>query len=44
MTPEIQAVVKLQSLDTRAAALQKEISALPKHVAEIETEMRLQNF
>src|SRR5262245_53151339 len=39
MTPEIQAVVKLQSLDTRAAALQKEISALPKHVADIEKKL-----
>jgi predicted nucleic acid-binding Zn-ribbon protein len=39
MTPEIQAVVKLQSLDTRATALQKEISALPKHVAEIEKKL-----
>ncbi|HYP13493.1 MAG TPA: C4-type zinc ribbon domain-containing protein [Bryobacteraceae bacterium] len=39
MTPEIRAVLKLQSLDQRAAALQKEILALPKHVAEIEKKL-----
>ena len=39
MTPEIQAVVKLQSLDERAAAFQKEIAALPKHVSEIEKKL-----
>ena len=39
MTSEISAVVKLQSLDTRAAAFQKEIAALPKHVAEIEKKL-----
>lgn len=39
MTPEIQAVLKLQSLDQRAAALQKEIDALPKHVAVIERKL-----
>jgi predicted nucleic acid-binding Zn-ribbon protein len=39
MTPEIQAVVKLQSLDERAAAFQKEIGALPKHVSEIEKKL-----
>lgn len=36
MTPELQAVLKLQLLDTRAAALQKEIESLPKQVAAIE--------
>jgi uncharacterized protein len=39
MTPEIQAVVKLQSLDERSAAYQREISALPKHVSEIEKKL-----
>ena len=39
MTPEISAVVKLQSLDTRAVAFQKEIATLPKHVAEIEKKL-----
>jgi uncharacterized protein len=39
MTPEIQAVVKLQSLDEKAASFQKEIAALPKHVAEIEKKL-----
>lgn len=39
MTPGIQAVLKLQSLDQRAAALQKEIDALPKQVAEIERKL-----
>src|SRR5688500_11589301 len=39
MTPEIQAVVKLQSLDERGAAYQKEIAALPKHVSEIEKKL-----
>lgn len=39
MTPDLQAVLKLQNLDTRAAALQKEIEALPKQVAEIEKKL-----
>ena len=39
MTPEIQAVLKLQTLDARAAAFQKEIEALPKQVAEIEKKL-----
>lgn len=39
MKPEIEAVVRLQSLDDRAAALQKEIAALPKHVTEIERKL-----
>lgn len=39
MTPEMQAVVRLQSLDTRAAELKKEIDALPKHVADIERKL-----
>lgn len=36
MHQEIQAVLHLQRLDGKAAALQKEIAALPKHVAVIE--------
>jgi uncharacterized protein len=36
MTPELQAVLKLQTLDSRAAALQKEIESLPKQVSAIE--------
>lgn len=39
MTPDLQAVLKLQTLDTRAAALQKEIESLPKQVAEIERKL-----
>ncbi|HYI93097.1 MAG TPA: C4-type zinc ribbon domain-containing protein [Bryobacteraceae bacterium] len=39
MTPELQAVLKLQTLDSRAAALQKEIESLPKQVAEIERKL-----
>jgi predicted nucleic acid-binding Zn-ribbon protein len=39
MTPDLQAVLKLQTLDTRAAALQKEIELLPKQVAEIEKKL-----
>ena len=39
MTPELQAVLKLQTLDARAAALQKEIESLPKQVAEIEKKL-----
>ncbi|MBC7928300.1 MAG: hypothetical protein H7039_21885 [Bryobacteraceae bacterium] len=39
MSPQLEAVLCLQSLDERAAALQKEIAALPKHVAEIERKL-----
>lgn len=39
MKPEIEAVVRLQSLDDRAAILQKDIDALPRHVAEIERKL-----
>lgn len=39
MTPEIQAVLRLQSLDLRAASLKKEIEALPKQVAQIEKKL-----
>jgi len=36
MSPDIQAVIRMQSLDVKAAALQKEIAELPKHIAQIE--------
>lgn len=36
MSPDIQAVIRMQSLDLKAAALQKEIAELPKHIAHIE--------
>ncbi len=36
MSPDIQAVIRMQSLDLKAAALQKEIAELPKHIAQIE--------
>src|SRR3954463_1116979 len=39
MKPELEAVVRLQGLDDRAAELRKEIAALPKHVAEIERKL-----
>jgi predicted nucleic acid-binding Zn-ribbon protein len=39
MTPEMQAVVRLQSLDERAAAYRKEIARLPKHVSDIEKKL-----
>jgi uncharacterized protein len=39
MKAEIEAVVQLQSLDDRMAALRKEIAELPKHVAEIERKL-----
>ena len=36
MTPEIERILRLQSIDTRSAALEKEIAALPKYVTAIE--------
>ena len=41
MKPEIEAIVRLQSLDDRTAMLRKEISDLPKHVAEIEKKLEV---
>lgn len=39
MLPDIARAIRLQSLDDRAAELTKEISALPKHIAEIEKKL-----
>src|SRR6266550_9340377 len=36
MSPDIKAILRIQSLDLRGAELEKEISALPKHIAQIE--------
>jgi predicted nucleic acid-binding Zn-ribbon protein len=36
MTRDLEIVVRLQTLDLRAAELQKEVAALPKHIAAIE--------
>ena len=41
MKPEIEAVLRLQSLDDRTAILQKEIAELPKHVADIERKLEV---
>jgi uncharacterized protein len=39
MLPDISHAIRLQNLDDRAAELTKEISALPKHIAEIEKKL-----
>src|SRR5882724_8412429 len=39
MLPDIQHAIRLQILDDRVTALTKEISALPKHIAEIEKKL-----
>ncbi len=36
MHPDTHLVIQLQSLDQRAAAVEKEVAALPKHIATIE--------
>jgi predicted nucleic acid-binding Zn-ribbon protein len=41
MTPELEAVLKLQTLDNRATELQKEIESLPKQVADIERKLEV---
>ena len=39
MLPDIQNAVRLQILDDRTAELAKEVTALPKHIAEIEKKL-----
>jgi predicted nucleic acid-binding Zn-ribbon protein len=39
MLPDIQHAIRLQILDDKAAALTREIAALPKHIAEIEKKL-----
>ncbi len=39
MSPDIEAVIRLQGMDDKAAVLQKEIALLPKQVAEIERQL-----
>ncbi len=39
MLPDLKLVIRLQEIDNRLAELTREISALPKHIAEIETRL-----
>jgi uncharacterized protein len=39
MLPDIKLAIRLQNLDDRAAVLTKEISALPRHLAEVEQKL-----
>lgn len=39
MSPDLQHILTLQSLDIKTTELEKEIAALPKHVAEIEKQL-----
>ena len=41
MSPELKAILRIQSLDLRAAELKKEIEALPKHIATIEKQLEV---
>jgi predicted nucleic acid-binding Zn-ribbon protein len=41
MKPELEAIVRLQSLDGRLLVLKNEIASLPKHVAEIERKLEV---
>ena len=43
MTPEMEAVLRVQSLDVRIAELEKEIAALPRQIAEIERALDVHN-
>lgn len=43
MLPEIRLAIRLQILDDRTAVLTKEISSLPKHIAEIEQKLDSHN-
>ncbi|HYZ83753.1 MAG TPA: C4-type zinc ribbon domain-containing protein [Bryobacteraceae bacterium] len=41
MSPVLKSVLRLQSLDLRAAELRKEIESLPKHIAQIEKQLEI---
>jgi predicted nucleic acid-binding Zn-ribbon protein len=41
MLPDVEVAVRLQAIDLRISDLQKEIAALPKHVAEIENKLSI---
>ena len=43
MSPDIKAILRIQSLDQRGAELEKEIAALPKHIAQIEKALDAHN-
>lgn len=43
MSPDIKAILRIQSLDQRGAELEKEIAALPKHIALIEKTLDAHN-
>jgi uncharacterized protein len=43
MTPELETVLRLQSLDMRIAELEKEIATLPRQIAEIEKALDIHN-
>ena len=43
MRPELEAVLRVQSLDLRIAELEKEIAALPRHIAAIEKALEVHN-
>jgi predicted nucleic acid-binding Zn-ribbon protein len=43
MLPELESILRVQSLDLRIAELEKEISALPKHIAHIERALDVHN-
>ena len=43
MTPEIESILRVQSLDLRIAELEKEIATLPKQIAEIERALDTHN-